>query len=324
MVAQPAGAWLRRRNRRTREGRLPTNPGRRQPSMPPSLPTPFTSDRVPSTACPPKSARASHSPLNASRSGNLLPKALDAWCPFRLPGFSDPFPAAYLRALQTIPGAQAPVLIFGIENIRYAHPAQMLPVRGALRCSPGTRRLTTSRTTRCGSCTMQQLRGWVPFLRSTPATHSGTASLSTQQIVPLGGNLFARMFQLMMGHLPFWGRTRTASIRCALALQWQPLGLRAQAWCPNPEETTPPRPAWKCCPQHWLHRQHRHDQPLIRCLPEITCRPTRRPDRAVPGSPVLPQEAHHQQHQRVCPAVLQLQSASFVLGKDDNARLPAF
>ena len=45
-----------------------------------------------------------------------LLKALDAWCPFRLPGFR-PFPAAYLQALQAIP-AQAPVLIFGIENIK--------------------------------------------------------------------------------------------------------------------------------------------------------------------------------------------------------------
>ena len=45
-----------------------------------------------------------------------LLKALDAWCPFRLPGFR-PFPEAYLQALQAIP-EQAPVLIFGIENIK--------------------------------------------------------------------------------------------------------------------------------------------------------------------------------------------------------------
>ena len=45
-----------------------------------------------------------------------LLKALDAWCPFRLPGFR-PFPEAYLLALQAIP-EQAPVLIFGIENIK--------------------------------------------------------------------------------------------------------------------------------------------------------------------------------------------------------------
>ena len=45
-----------------------------------------------------------------------LLKALDAWCPFRLPWF-HPFPSSYLQALQAIP-AQAPVLIFGIENIK--------------------------------------------------------------------------------------------------------------------------------------------------------------------------------------------------------------
>lgn len=45
-----------------------------------------------------------------------LLKAADAWCPFRLPGF-QPFPAPYLRAVQAIP-TDAPVLIFGIENLK--------------------------------------------------------------------------------------------------------------------------------------------------------------------------------------------------------------
>lgn len=45
-----------------------------------------------------------------------LLNTLDAWCPFLLPGFR-PFPQTYLQALAAIP-PDAPVLIFGIENIK--------------------------------------------------------------------------------------------------------------------------------------------------------------------------------------------------------------
>lgn len=45
-----------------------------------------------------------------------LLKAVDAWCPFPLPGYR-PFPQAHLQALAAIP-PDAPVLIFGIENIK--------------------------------------------------------------------------------------------------------------------------------------------------------------------------------------------------------------
>lgn len=45
-----------------------------------------------------------------------LLKALDAWLPWRLPGF-QPFPAPYLEALEALPST-TPVLIFGIENIK--------------------------------------------------------------------------------------------------------------------------------------------------------------------------------------------------------------
>ena len=48
--------------------------------------------------------------------GYSILKAMAAWSPFPLPGFR-PFPQAYLQALAAIP-ADAPVLIFGIENIK--------------------------------------------------------------------------------------------------------------------------------------------------------------------------------------------------------------
>ena len=48
--------------------------------------------------------------------GYSILKAMAAWSPFPLPGFR-PFPQTYLQALAAIP-ADAPVLIFGIENIK--------------------------------------------------------------------------------------------------------------------------------------------------------------------------------------------------------------
>lgn len=43
-------------------------------------------------------------------------KAVDAWLPWRLPGFL-PYPVDYLHALEALP-PDTPVLIFGIENIK--------------------------------------------------------------------------------------------------------------------------------------------------------------------------------------------------------------
>lgn len=61
-------------------------------------------------------ARVQIHPKRIKGAGYSLLKALDAWCPFRLPGFA-PFPRPYLQALHAIP-ADAAVLIFGIENIK--------------------------------------------------------------------------------------------------------------------------------------------------------------------------------------------------------------
>ncbi len=55
-------------------------------------------------------------PRRIKGAGYSLCKLLDAWLPFRLPGFR-PFPADYLQALEAI-APDAPVLVFGIENLK--------------------------------------------------------------------------------------------------------------------------------------------------------------------------------------------------------------
>ncbi|MCZ2496975.1 hypothetical protein GN316_09415 [Xylophilus sp. Kf1] len=61
-------------------------------------------------------ARVVMHPKRIKGNAYSLLKALDAWLPWRLPGFR-PFPEDYLRQLEAI-APDASVLIFGIENIK--------------------------------------------------------------------------------------------------------------------------------------------------------------------------------------------------------------
>ena len=171
---------------------------------------------------------------------------------------------------------------------------------------------------------MQQLKGLgSTFLRSTQTTtHSGTASRSRSRCTARW-NLFARMF-LPNGTFTFWAKTRTASILLrALALQWCRWFAHRIRMVPEPGRSYPATPGVEVPPA-----------PLA--TPTTSTRSTAHAAaRNHPGQPERPdhfcsawkpcssKEAHHQQHQRVCPAVLQPRRF-FIAGQDDNARLPAF
>jgi hypothetical protein len=85
--------------------------------MPHIIANPFTLTEFLLDSLPPaQRASVLTHPKRIKGTAYSLLKALDAWCPFKLPGF-EPFPSAYLEAVHAIP-ATAPVLIFGIENIK--------------------------------------------------------------------------------------------------------------------------------------------------------------------------------------------------------------
>ena len=127
MACSLVGAWLAA-DVTVVQGRggfpSPIGPQLASPPCPTSLPT-LHADRVPARQpAPEERAGVLVHPKRIKGLGALPLKALDAWCPFRLPGFR-PFPCR-VSAGAASHSAQAPVLIFGIENIKGpAHPAQI-------------------------------------------------------------------------------------------------------------------------------------------------------------------------------------------------------
>ena len=251
-----------------------------------------------------------------------LLKALDAWSPFRLPGFR-PFPAAYLRALEAIP-AQAPVLIFGIENIK-----DLRILRKYLR----TRRIA--------------LFTWNPVI-DYQQNHQ-VRQLHIQQLKGLGFHIFTfdpgdaqrygltltqqvyRSVESFRQDVPaewdiyFLGqdKNRFDTLR-ALALQWQPLGLRACIrMVPEPGRSYPATPGVEVLPRSIGYTDNIDTINRSRCLLEIT-------QANQSGLTVRCLEAlfFHKKlitnNISVCTLPFYSPDRFFVLGKDDNTRLPAF
>ena len=198
-----------------------------------------------------------------------LLKAVDAWCPFRLTGFR-PFPRPYLQALQAIP-PDAPVLIFGIENIK-----DLRILRKHLR----TRRVAVftwnpvidyQQNHALRRLHIRQLKGLgfhVYTFDPDDARHYGLRL--TQQVYryveTLRQTLPAQWDVYFLGQ----DKNRFATLR-ALGEQWQGLGLRTRLrMVPEPGASYPPTPAIEVLPHSIDYPANIEDINRARCLLEIT------------------------------------------------------
>ena len=201
--------------------------------------------------------------------GYSILKAMAAWSPFPLPGFR-PFPQTYLQALAAIP-ADAPVLIFGIENIK-----DLRIIRKYLR----TRRVAVFT--------------WNPVI-DYQQSHK-VRRLHIQQLKGLGFHVFtfdpddAKQYGLRLTQqvyryvdtfrqaLPeqwdiyFLGqdKNRFPTLR-ALGEWWQGFGLRTKLrMVPEPGRTYPQTPAIEVLPQSIDYPANIDAINRARCLLEIT------------------------------------------------------
>ena len=198
-----------------------------------------------------------------------LLKAVDAWCPFPLPGFR-PFPRPYLQALQAFP-PDAPVLIFGIENIK-----DLRILRKYLR----TRRVAVftwnpvidyQQNHGLRQLHIRQLKGLgfdVHTFDPGDAQHYGLKL--TPQVYRYVDAL--RQTWPAQWDVYFLGqdKNRFATLR-ALGEQWQGLGLRTRLrMLPEPGTRYPPTPALEVLRHSIDYPTNIQDIKRALCLLEIT------------------------------------------------------
>jgi hypothetical protein len=226
--------------------------------------TQFLLDSLPAA----QQARVLVHPRRIKGTAYSLLKALDAWCPWPLPGFK-PFAQPYLQALQAIP-ADAPVLIFGIENIK-----DLRILRKHLR----TRRVAVftwnpvidyQQNHRVRQLHIRQLKtlGFEVFTFD-PGDAQRYGLTLTQQVYryvePLRQDLPAQWDIYFLGQ----DKNRFDTLR-ALALQWQDQGLRTCIrMVPEPGRTYPATPGMEVLPHSIAYPDNIDTMNRARCLLEI-------------------------------------------------------
>lgn len=254
--------------------------------------------------------------------GYSVLKALDAWCPFRLPGF-QPFPESYLRELAAIE-PHAPLLIFGIENIK-----DLRILRKHLR----TRRIAVftwnpvidyQQNHKVRQLHIRQLKGLgFQVFTFDPGDAQRYGLTLTQQVY--------RYVEAFRQELPaewdiyFLGQDKHRfDMLHALGEQWQAAGLRTRLrMVPEPGQSYPKATAVEILPQGIDYPSNIDAINRARCLLEIT-------QANQTGLTVRCLEAlfFHKKLITNNPGVRQLPFYSadrfFVLGQDEASRLPAF
>lgn len=251
-----------------------------------------------------------------------LLKAVEAWCPFRLPGFR-PFPRPYLQALQAIP-PDAPLLIFGIENIK-----DLRILRKYLR----TRRVAVftwnpvidyQQNHQLRKLHIRQLKGLI--FTSTPLTRARCAAIWAEaDTTGIPVRMPCARQRPRNGTSTFWGRTKTVLPPCA---PWAKSGkawacARVCAWCPSPAPATrQPQRSKSCRTASTTPRTSRTS------TARAACWRSPRPTRA--GLTVRCLEALFFDKKLITnnPSVRTLPfyhpARFFILGQDDPQTIPAF
>lgn len=291
--------------------------------MPHIIANPFTLTEFLLDSLPPaQRAQVLVHPKRIKGMAYSLLKALDAWCPFRLPGFR-PFPAAYLQALQAIP-EQAPVLIFGIENIK-----DLRILRKYLR----TRRIAIftwnpvidyQQNHRVRQLHIQQLKGLgFRIFTFDPGDAQRYGLTLTQQVYryvePLRQDLPSQWDIYFLGQ----DKNRFNTL-CALAQQWQAIGLRiCIRMVPEPGRSYPATPGIEVLSHSIGYTDNIDTINRARCLLEITQAnqsglTVRCLEALFFGKKLITNNAGVRALPFFSP------DRFFVVGEDDSARLPAF